>query len=376
MWESHVVAPTTSRGNPARERGTPAAAAAAAAVLQTPPDCANSTPGFSTGSPPKDGPPHLALSHSLPESLVNLDHLELLYHFYTDTCRTLVRTQDQIKLYRDLVVKEGFANPFLMHQILAFSAIHLSIIRPQRHQYYCSLATSLQSRALKGFNEVLPRVDAVSCLPVLLFSHLIALHTFHDIFTFLGDDFNAFMDGLIGCVKLLRGVNLVTQTWWDVLLQSELGSIMKEADDVHLSKKSSNGECSPLRGLVEAADLSSASKEACTEALERLQEYFDVENVYPGDPLTTTNVIFAWFVTASTQYTELVDQRRPEALILLAYYAVLLHRRRKSWVVGDAGQRLLKSITTYLGRRWEQWLVWPQNAITLSTSASTPLPAI
>lgn len=327
----------------------------------------------SDGSPPNVGPPYLALNQGLVESMVNLDHLELLYHFYTDTCQTLVRTQDQIELYRNLVVNQGIANPFLMHQILAFSAIHLGVLRPQRHQYYRSLATSLQSRALAGFNEILPRVDATSCLPVLLFSHLVALHTFHDIFTFLEDDFNAFMDGLIGCVKLLRGVNLVSQTWWDVLLKSELGGIMKEADDVRYSEKPSKGECSPLRDLVAVADLSTSSKEACTEALEKLQDYFDVENVYPGDPLNTTNVIFAWFVTASAQYTELVDQRRPEALILLAYYAVLLHRRRKSWVVGDAGQRLLKSITAYLGRRWEQWLTWPQNAITFGTSVNTPL---
>lgn len=287
----------------------------------------------------------------------------------------MVRTEAHIELYRNLAITQGISNPFLMHEILAFSAIHLSILRPQRREYYHSLATSLQSKALADFNEILSRVDATTCMPVLLFSHLIGLHTFHDIFNVLKDDFNTFMDGLVGCVRLLRGVNLVTQTWRDVLIQSELGGIMREADQAHGSEKPSRSECYPLRDLIEAADLSSSSKEVCREALDKLQEYFDVENVFPGDLLSTTNIIFAWFVTASSQYTDLMDQRRPEALILLAYYAVLLHRRRKSWVVGDAGQHLLKSITAHLGRRWETWLTWPQNAILFSTSSSTPISA-
>ncbi|RMZ77569.1 hypothetical protein DV737_g4252, partial [Chaetothyriales sp. CBS 132003] len=270
--------------------------------------------------------------HGLSDPVINIDHLELLYHFYTDTCNTLNRTQDQSELYRNLVVTQGIANPFLMLQILAFSAIHLSILRPQRQEYYHSLATSLQSKAVAEFNEILPRVDATNCLPVLVFSHLIGLHVFHDIFASLKDDFNSFMDGLVGCVRLLRGINVVINTWWDVLVQSELGIIIKEAEQIRFSEKASRGECSPLRDLVQTADLSASSKEACAEALDKLQDYFDADNVYPGGSLATTSSIFAWFVTASSQYTELVDQRRPEALILLAYYALLLHRRRQSWV--------------------------------------------
>lgn len=307
--------------------------------------------------------------------MVNMDHLELFHHFYTNTCKTVVRTEAQIELYRNVAITYGIAHPFLMHEILAFSAIHISILRPQRREYYHSLATSLQSKALTDFNEILSRVDAGTCMPVLLFSHLIGLQSFHDIFNLLKDDFNTFMDGLVGCVRLLRGVNLVTQTWRDILIQSELGPIMREADQAHDGEKLSRSECSPLRDLINAADLTSSSKEVCKEALNKLQECFDVENAFPGDLLSTTNVIFAWFVTASSQYTELMDQRRPEALILLAYYAVLLHRRRKSWVVGDAGQHLLKSITTHLGRRWETWLTWPQNAITFGTSSNTPISA-
>lgn len=320
------------------------------------------------------GSPLQVIAHDSCSTTVNLDHLELLYHFHKDTCTTFVRTADQVDLYRNVVFQQAFLHPFLMQQILAFSAIHLGVLRPQRRDYYHGLATSLQADALAGFNELLQRVDASNCLTVLLFSHLIGLHVFHDIFTSLKDDFNTFMDGLVGCVRLLRGVNIVIRTWWDILTQSELGSIIMEAEETQLMVKDSQCECLPLRELVNTADLSESSKTACEDALKALQEYFDVENVYPGEPLATSNVIFAWFVTASTKYTELMDQRRPEALILLAFYSVLLHRRRQSWVVGDAGYRLLKSIAAHLGRRWEPWLLWPKSMV--NTSLFTPTSSV
>jgi hypothetical protein len=68
-------------------------------------------------------------------------------------------------------------------------------------------------------------------------------------------------------------------------------------------------------------------------------------------------------VTLSAKYTEFLEQRRPEARIILAHYAVLLHRRRGAWSVGAAGKFLLDSIASYLGRHWETWLAWPQAVI-------------
>ncbi|KAI1614565.1 hypothetical protein EDD36DRAFT_231916 [Exophiala viscosa] len=292
---------------------------------------------------------------------VNMDHLELIYHFYTETCQTLVKTEDQLRRYRALVVEQGLKRPFLMHQILAFSALHLSLRRPQRQDYYRGIATALQTKALAGLTEILPQVDASNCLDVLLFSHLIGLHVFRDIFTSLKDDFNAFMEALVGCIRLLQGVNVVIRSWRDVLRRTEIGSLMDEAEDARMMQKNSLGECLPLHELMDNADLSQPSIDACQKALNKLQEFFHIENAYPEDRTSSANAIFGWLVTASTKYTELLAQKRQEALVLLAYYAVLLHRRRESWVVGNAGRRLFKALTTHLGSGWEPFLAWPRS---------------
>lgn len=68
-------------------------------------------------------------------------------------------------------------------------------------------------------------------------------------------------------------------------------------------------------------------------------------------------------MTTSPEYLGLLTERRLEALNLLAYYAVVLHHRRRSWVIRDAGRLLLTSVSSHLGRHWQPLLEWPRQQI-------------
>lgn len=76
-----------------------------------------------------------------------------------------------------------------------------------------------------------------------------------------------------------------------------------------------------------------------------------------------SSTVFAWLITASPHFVELLREHRPESLVLLAYYAVILHKRRDSWVIGDAGKYLLDSTMCHLGHHWDPWLEWPKSHI-------------
>ena len=68
-------------------------------------------------------------------------------------------------------------------------------------------------------------------------------------------------------------------------------------------------------------------------------------------------------MTASPEYLKLLTERRPEAMVLLGYYAVVLHHRRRSWVIGDAGRLLITSLSSNLGQHWSSLLEWPKQQI-------------
>jgi Fungal Zn(2)-Cys(6) binuclear cluster domain/Fungal specific transcription factor domain len=303
---------------------------------------------------------------------INLDHLELLHHFEAETCKTIAINEEQVAVYHHAVIAHGLNSRSLMSQILALSALHLSLCQPRRAEAYRSLASGLQAAALTGFHDLLANVDGTNCVDVLLFSHLVTMHVFCDTFASLRDDFNAFMGRLVGCIRLLNGGDVILQRWWKELSQTEMGILATQADARDKMPERLQGECQELKAFIEGADLSSSSIKTCLEAVRRLQHYLDIENSVVK-PSGSSSMIFAWLVTSAPEFTDLLGERKPEALVILAYYAVLLHKRHECWVIGDAGARLFHHINQYLGPRWRTWLAWPSSVVGVASNVPTPL---
>lgn len=81
------------------------------------------------------------------------------------------------------------------------------------------------------------------------------------------------------------------------------------------------------------------------------------------DPEHGAESITRWPVTIPVGYIELLAQRRPEALVVLAHWAVLLIHHRELWFVGNSGVFIIESVSKHLGRYWEPWLEWPRSQL-------------
>jgi hypothetical protein len=66
---------------------------------------------------------------------------------------------------------------------------------------------------------------------------------------------------------------------------------------------------------------------------------------------------------ASPDFTSLLSAKKPEALVLLSYYALLLHHGRGLWQVGDTGTYLMDLIVDYLPSEWHFWLEYPRRIL-------------
>lgn len=82
----------------------------------------------------------------------------------------------------------------------------------------------------------------------------------------------------------------------------------------------------------------------------------------PDDP-PNPRMVTAWPISISAEYTELLNERKPEALVVMAYFSILLYSRRTFWAVGDAGRYLLNAIEEYLGEGWVAWLAVPKGMV-------------
>jgi hypothetical protein len=74
---------------------------------------------------------------------------------------------------------------------------------------------------------------------------------------------------------------------------------------------------------------------------------------------SSNNMLISWPIRAKDEYVRLLQQLNGQALVVLAFYGVLLHQRRRSWMIGDSALFLVNSIARHLGPTWERWLDWP-----------------
>jgi hypothetical protein len=289
------------------------------------------------------------------------DQMEFLHHFCTVTYLTLTPEHAQQKMWQTTAVKVGLGFPFLMHQILAIAALHLGHCNPERRDYYSTKAVERQSQAMEEFALLQNQVDASNCRAIFLFSSLLAIHVLADPTRSSDLSFGDYLDNLLGCISLVQGVrHLVMDGWEQQLHDSEIGALFniqhpEQPYDIP-------DECRKLYNLIENANVGDATRNTYSDTLDRLQFTFALSGA-PSQRHSTIRWLLAWPMQLTREYLELLQERRPEALIIMAHYGVLLQCYRECWVVGDTGVFLIRAISTHTGRHWQPWLAWPNMMI-------------
>ncbi|KAL4791289.1 hypothetical protein BDV19DRAFT_370778 [Aspergillus venezuelensis] len=312
-----------------------------------------SSPASSTSSPNSaDSPP------------VNKLHLELFHHFISHIVTSLFLESSLSSGCSLDMTKCILAAPFLMNEILGFAALHLSIVRPLQESFYRHQAAELQTHALTEFNNANMVLTPETCLPMFLFSSILALHMLSEKLLFRMGGFNLFLEDFIQSLRLHRGVRAVTNQSWPLLLKSPLKSLLEaEGNALSSNPDNSGDECATLMELVNSADsLNMTIRNTYRDTIKHLQNAFDGSHQHPAR-FSAIGPIISWPVIIPPRYVDLLEERTPEALVILAYFGALLHSHREMWMFGDSGAYIVTSIKGYLGPDWETWLNWPSGFV-------------
>ncbi|KAL1887435.1 hypothetical protein Sste5346_010230 [Sporothrix stenoceras] len=287
---------------------------------------------------------------------VNVTHAELAFHFSMATTSPELDAS-LVEMGNQVVVREAIKSPFLLYECLAVSARHLSILHPDRQDFFMRQSVQLQTKAIAMFNAT-ESVDESNCVASVLFSSILNRHALIDVLANRDGDFFSFVDRFVQSVLLQKGIRVVSKEAWPQLLESDLRPIMKWATpDRDIGTVGHH--CDELRRLISlTAALEPSEKEACRGAIHYLQLAFDsVTNPTPGK--SAHQIVYVWGIFLPDVFCALLKAHRPEAIAVMAWYAVLLHQSRDNWQVGDAGVFMLNSIGDFLGPEWAHWLEWP-----------------
>ena len=291
---------------------------------------------------------------------VNKLHLELFHHFLTDIRSFLGLDKLSFEGSTIDLTSQILAAPFLMNQILAFSALHLSIVRPEKREYYQYHSSQLQTHALSEFNGQKLDISADNCIPIFLFSSCLAMHILADKIVFRPAGFEQFLDDFIHSLRMHRGVRAITTETWVLLLQSPLKSHL-ESEGLRLEQSTPGDECSGLLAHVDTMH-DPVIRDIYRQVTKDLQRVYNATRS-PSPDFSHIGPIMSWPVLLSSEYIDLLSEQRPEALVILAHFGVILLLHKHIWTFGDGGYYLISTIRSYLGPEWASWLLWPNRFI-------------
>ncbi|KAL6922177.1 hypothetical protein FSHL1_006144 [Fusarium sambucinum] len=93
----------------------------------------------------------------------------------------------------------------------------------------------------------------------------------------------------------------------------------------------------------------------------RIRNFMDRENI--NKSIGRRTVVFPMMMRP--KFADLVEELRPRALVILAYYFALLSMLSEFWWIGDSGVREIRAVEKILPDEWQSWLEWPRRILQL-----------
>ncbi|TAQ84862.1 hypothetical protein B7494_g6818 [Chlorociboria aeruginascens] len=334
---------------------------------------------------PPSPPPQTTISS--PISTFSLLDLELLHNFSTETSLSMSSYAALCKFYQTGLITEALKSDYLLHAILGFSAFHLKqqhqdILESTNEEQRLSISTKIEaylvagrahcSAAIPPFREHLVNITPENCHSLYACASIIFAISFIESHDNLAS-FNA-VEGTANenqgpgqivtkWLLLLRGIRTVASQSWAWV---EAGPMAQMADRSRYKGYEHNiaqvdEDITTFLNQLSAAFSQYSEFEVstiCIAAIDLLRKSF--AGVASG---CDAGVVFFWPALVDADFITLLESDRPEALLVLASYAVLLHTQSWRWWIRDLPQSIHKAIEGKLDGRWMEWLSWPAQAI-------------
>lgn len=305
---------------------------------------------------------------------LQMPDLELLHHFTTETCYTLSDRPESHDLWRVTVPQVAFQHDFLMRGIFAIAALHLRCLRPDKQNYWGHVAAKQQDAALSSFRKIMARMDESNCDAFLALSSLIVVYGFESpkssdslgMFNYNGQDSDEWL-------PLIRGVNSIIMSVWPWIKNGRLNGLLHDHVQEPPRTELPGVLSEQLSHLEEMCDRASGGPEAIKAykaALATLRECFVRMNNRPPYECEIS-IAFLWPVLIPQEYITMLNEKRPEALILLAHYCVILHHLDDYWWMRGWAMHIINNIHRELDDNWLYFIQWPTNAVSLNQKILT-----
>ncbi|KUJ11394.1 uncharacterized protein LY89DRAFT_243869 [Mollisia scopiformis] len=337
-------------------------------------------------SPSPTSPPNNALL-GLPLQFKILD-LELL-HFYTTTTslELLGPHMTGTPIWRTSVVTISFAFPFLLHGLFSLSALHLvylySNTNPDLAQKYNNIATLHHLKCIADYRLEIQNLRPENSDACCACASLLAVHAWYRRGSRGADLF--FADEGLSWYKLHRGGAEILQSAISWVQKGALSSMIRPlmvlesmfpvpstslvlvdiGDDI--DKLNAISSC---WGFFEEKDTLDSTLQTLRFAFNLTSHLSSKSGTELKGSISSCIATLSWMTLVPLRFCEMVEEKCPQALILVAVYCILLKRIEGFWWIEGKAESLLEAVEGELGDGWQAWLEWPRREV--ETGAHTP----
>lgn len=300
------------------------------------------------------------------EESCSMQDLELMMHWCTTTYQSMARDVSAELLWKTTIPQLSLRFPSLRHGLLALSALQLAGASRnlERKWRYLLAARGHHAQALAGLYPdgagelTQSQCNAAFALCCVLLVWPFAYCLIHN--SVAEDEKPDVLDEFLEVFELMRWLVKAMMTTVERVADGELWPLVRPS----ASRPTMPDMSRLVVGAMQRQNAIEASRNPTHEAgvyenaIEHLSECLQ-QLMNGGEP---KDFAFCWPLRIPGRFQDLVREREPFALVVLAHYAVTLHHLRDSWWMGNWGTRVLKEIVQLLGPEWRELISWPIDA--------------
>ncbi|KAL5590389.1 hypothetical protein FOBRF1_013946 [Fusarium oxysporum] len=281
--------------------------------------------------------------------------LELMHNFCTSTYATLSNDVAIRDLWRIRIVRLCLKCEYAMLAVLSVSALHLSYFSTERREFLRERAIVYHNQALSIAAPFIDTYNDSNAQELFAFSILTIYYSFAQTPEQEDGPYPPWAVLISGCTSFVSlGNSTLSLGPFSALLSKarrrfEIRKRVFETDYVQ-----------QLKVFIDETVTDPARHSIYQDALLALNQTFGVFYETDGDKDLVD--IFSWIVPAK-EFFEFVADEEPEALVVLSYFCVLLHKLPSQWWLTGWVHHIMTRIYASVGEKYLTYLVWPMEEI-------------
>ncbi|KAF2188980.1 hypothetical protein K469DRAFT_626772 [Zopfia rhizophila CBS 207.26] len=291
--------------------------------------------------------------------------LELMHHWSTNAYLTLSERDDIRYMWQITAPRQAITHQFLMHEILAYSALHLAFLYADQRRSYYALGTHHQNLAIRNMRAILPNMSADNAPALFAVSVLIAL-------TALGagsldiTGSQSPIDDLLDLYALMQGVSHLLTSAQSEIFEGPFNGIFRESPTDTPQQPILHHILHHIDDVTAFLDINAIGEDAHKEYVEAINSLKGAiaQSTDPQADCREIRIAFLWPIRISPNFLQMVRQKQPVALGIMAHYCIVLRAAEHTyWFVRGWAERVINEISEVIDPSWRQVVRWPAEFI-------------